>query len=82
MECRGVIVEVANHGQQALDKIAAQPNDYYDLVLMDLQMPVMGGYEATRRLRDYRHYDALPIVARRRTRWRKSANAARRWVRR
>lgn len=63
MECRGVIVEVANHGQQALDKIAAQPNDYYDLVLMDLQMPVMGGYEATCRLRANRHYDALPIVA-------------------
>jgi CheY-like chemotaxis protein len=63
LEFKGVTVEVANHGQQALEKIAAQPNDFYDLVLMDLQMPVMDGYEATRRLRSDKRYYELPIVA-------------------
>jgi signal transduction histidine kinase/CheY-like chemotaxis protein len=63
LEFRGVTAEVANHGQQALEKISAQSDDYYDLVLMDLQMPVMDGYEATRRLRSDKRYYELPIVA-------------------
>ena len=63
LESRQVIVEVAGNGEQALEKIAAKPVEYFDLILMDLQMPVMDGYEATRRLRSDKNYYELPIVA-------------------
>ncbi|MBS4095655.1 MAG: response regulator [Sulfuricella sp.] len=63
MESRGIAVTVANNGQEALDKLAASAPDHYHLVFMDLQMPVMDGYEATRRLRADPRYFALPLVA-------------------
>ncbi|MFC0170197.1 response regulator [Pseudoduganella danionis] len=63
MEGRGVQVTVAEHGQAALDLLAAVPPDHYQVVLMDLQMPVMDGYEATRRLRARPEFAALPLIA-------------------
>jgi CheY-like chemotaxis protein len=63
MEQRGVQVEVAEHGQAALERLAAAPPEHFHAVLMDLQMPVMDGYEATRRLRQDRRYHALPVIA-------------------
>ncbi|MBK1640625.1 hypothetical protein CKO12_01765 [Chromatium okenii] len=60
---QGVTVTVAKHGQEALDLLAAQPPLHYHAVLMDIQMPVMDGYEATRRLRADPRYAALPIIA-------------------
>jgi CheY-like chemotaxis protein len=63
MESRGVEVMVANNGQEALDQLAAVAADHYHVVLMDLQMPVMDGYEATRRLRADSRYCSLPLVA-------------------
>lgn len=56
-------VDVVADGQQAIDALAQQPADYYKLVLMDMEMPTMDGYAATRQLRQDARFDALPIVA-------------------
>jgi two-component system, sensor histidine kinase and response regulator len=56
----GVLVTLADNGQEALQAVAA--NDF-DAVLMDVQMPVMDGYEATRRIRQNPRFQALPIIA-------------------
>ncbi|WP_420904032.1 PAS domain S-box protein [Candidatus Magnetaquiglobus chichijimensis] len=58
----GIASEHASNGKEALERVFADP-DRYDLVLMDLQMPVMDGYEATRRLRLRLDAGRLPIVA-------------------
>lgn len=63
LESQGVVVSLAQHGQEALNILHAQPNDYFHVVLMDLQMPVMDGYEACRRIREDQQYLALPIIA-------------------
>jgi CheY-like chemotaxis protein len=63
MESRGIIVTVASNGLAALEQLAAVAANHYHVVLMDLQMPVMDGFEATRRLRSDLHYAKLPIVA-------------------
>jgi len=54
------IVEFADNGAEALEKIK---NNHYDVVLMDLLMPVMDGYEATRQIRKISKYESLPIIA-------------------
>lgn len=59
---QGAIVSLADDGQQALDWLVAHPLDV-DLVLMDVQMPVMDGIEATRQLRRMPQFNDLPIVA-------------------
>ncbi len=53
-------VEIANHGQEAIDKL--EPGRY-DCVLMDVQMPVMDGYTATRKIREDGRFEKLPILA-------------------
>jgi CheY-like chemotaxis protein len=56
----GFVVDLAENGQIALDKIRAVD---YDLVLMDMQMPVMDGVTATREIRKEKRFENLPVVA-------------------
>ncbi|MGB6222491.1 response regulator [Haloferula sp.] len=62
LEGIGAKLTVANNGREALDRLAADPTGY-DLVLMDLQMPVMGGYEATQVIRSNTSLAGLPVIA-------------------
>lgn len=63
LESAEVIVDVANNGSEAVDRLQNAPDRHYDAVLMDLQMPHMDGFEATTILRNNKRFDALPIIA-------------------
>jgi len=58
----GLQVEIACNGQEALCKVQENPKGFH-VVLMDLQMPVLDGYEATRQLRTIPHCATLPVIA-------------------
>jgi PAS domain S-box-containing protein len=65
LEDEGAWVQIAQHGQEAIEAVAAlaaSPTPF-DVVLMDLQMPVMDGFTATRKIRDELGLTRLPIIA-------------------
>ena len=65
MAMEGARCELASNGQEAVELFERSEPGYFDMILMDVQMPVMNGYEATRSIRACAHPDAkrIPIVA-------------------
>ncbi len=60
LQKEGFEVETASNGEEAVEKVEA---DKYDLILMDIEMPIMNGLEATRAIRRLAHGKKIPIIA-------------------
>ncbi len=65
LDMEGVSCEIAHNGQQALERFQASGPDEFDVIFMDVQMPVMNGYEAAQAIRACAHPRAasIPILA-------------------
>lgn len=63
LEAVGITVDMAENGREAVDRLMESGPQYYDLVLMDIQMPVMDGMTATRLIRALPGFADLPVVA-------------------
>ena len=65
LESEGFIVDTASDGSEAVKKVAESAAGDYDAVLMDIQMPIMNGYEAAREIRklDNKKLASVPIIA-------------------
>ena len=63
LEEEGMIVDTAEDGDIAIDKIQNAVSGQYDLILMDIQMPRMNGYDATRAIRKLPGGSEIPVIA-------------------
>lgn len=65
LEMQGVIITKATNGQEAVDKFKQSPEGSFDAILMDMQMPILNGCEATKEIRRLPRKDAkiIPIIA-------------------
>lgn len=61
LKSSGIEIDIADNGQIAIDYLFKE-NRHYDLVLMDISMPVMDGITATKIIRQSKRFDSLPIV--------------------
>ena len=62
LEGKGAQVEVAEDGAKAVELFQSHPAEYYDIILMDIQMPVMDGRKAARTIRKLDRADAKDII--------------------
>ena len=65
LQRQGFKVEQAENGKDAFDKLTASSPGYFDVILMDVQMPVMDGFQATELIRNMEdtRYANIPIIA-------------------
>lgn len=65
LEKIGMIVDTAENGLEGVEKFASSEVRFYDVILMDIMMPVMDGYEATKAIRELDRFDSktVPIIA-------------------
>lgn len=62
LENRGAIVDLAENGEEAITCFTSHEENYYDFILMDVQMPVMDGREAARKIRKLDRKDAKKVL--------------------
>lgn len=65
LQSQGATLDIANNGQEAVDIFTNTPEGTYQLILMDIRMPILNGYGATEKIRHSSHQDAqrIPIIA-------------------
>lgn len=61
LENNGAVVDIAANGQEAVDKFSESPENYYKMILMDIQMPVLNGLEASQSIRGMSRRDAKEV---------------------
>lgn len=63
LKLKGVRVTIANNGQEALDIVAKSPANEFDAILMDIDMPILDGYQATTSIKRKSDWSNVPIIA-------------------
>lgn len=59
----GLVVDCAENGKECIDQLQAKEEGYYEAIFMDIQMPIMDGYEATKYIRNGNKNKNIPIIA-------------------